>query len=165
MRLICSTILITATATDQGSMSDDGRDGDASACSGGHASPPLTVTLAGLQQLLEEAQVVEDDCSEEPASEDVARPRRKTRGRKAKGAAERSSGGAPLLNKKKNSKGPMEDQDWISSQPDAAEVEKVEGESTCSEPFEMAMLAWELKDVVPEDFIEAREKSAAPGLF
>ena len=41
----------------------------------------------------------------------MARPRRKTRGRKAKGAAERSSGGAPLLNKKKNSKRPMEDQD------------------------------------------------------
>ena len=31
----------------------------------------------------------------------------------------------------------------------------LQGESTCSEPFEMAMLAWELKDVVPEDFIEA----------
>ena len=30
-------------------MSDDGRDGDASACSGGHASPPLTVTLAPQQ--------------------------------------------------------------------------------------------------------------------
>ena len=42
--------------------------------------------------------------------QNVARPRRKTRGPKAKGAAERSGGGAPWLKKKKK-KSKMEDQD------------------------------------------------------
>ena len=30
-------------------------------------------------------------------------------------------------------------------------------ETIGSEPFEAAMLAWELKDVIPEEFIEARK--------
>eukprot|EP00434_Breviolum_minutum_P007893 symbB.v1.2.006964.t2/scaffold348.1/size222345/3 len=79
----------------------------------------------------------EDDSSEESGSEDVARPQRKTPRRRVKAKS-----------------------------PDSAEVEKVEEETVGSvEPFEVAMLAWELKDVGPKEFMEAREKSAAPALF